>query len=168
MSIFFHNIILKTRACRTCTLLDPGEMEYFMGWLIIVEKKYKLHVISEFRWPIRPMVNSLKTRVLHALEIVLDEIYCYVTFSWEGSQTGSDLAIYSLFGWLIRWAGCWSTRQVADLADHVLPRRARSRNSVVSQPAQPTEQAIRVQWHIWTSICENDLVKDVPWKCCTS
>jgi len=79
VSIFFHNIILKTRACRTCTLLDPGEMEYFMGWLIIVEKKYKLHVISEFRWPIRPMVNSLKTRVLHALEI-LDEIYCYVAF----------------------------------------------------------------------------------------
>ena len=33
-----------------CTLLDPGEMEYFMGWLIIVEKKYKLQVISEFRW----------------------------------------------------------------------------------------------------------------------
>ena len=29
---------------------DPDEMEYFMGWLIIVEKKYKLHVISEFRW----------------------------------------------------------------------------------------------------------------------
>jgi len=24
-------------------------MEYFMGWLIIVEKKYKLHVFSEFR-----------------------------------------------------------------------------------------------------------------------
>jgi len=30
-------------------LKNPGEMEYFMGWLIIVEKKYKLHVISEFR-----------------------------------------------------------------------------------------------------------------------
>ena len=32
-----------------CFLKNPGEMEYFMGWLIIVEKKYKLHVISEFR-----------------------------------------------------------------------------------------------------------------------
>ena len=34
----------------TIFLKDPGEMEYFMGWLIIVEKKYKLHVISEIRW----------------------------------------------------------------------------------------------------------------------
>jgi len=75
------------------------------------------------RWPaslVRPMVNSLKTRV-HALEIVLDKIYCYVTFFVEGSQIGPNLAIYSLFGWLIRWAGCWSARQVADLADPVLP-----------------------------------------------
>jgi len=51
------------------------------------------------------MVNILKTRV-HALEIVLDKIYCYVTFFVEGSQIGPNLAIYSLFGWLIRWAGC--------------------------------------------------------------
>ena len=44
--------------------------------------------------PVRPMVNSLKTRV-HALYIILDEIYCYVTFFEKE-------VIYSLVGWLIR------------------------------------------------------------------
>ena len=38
------------------------------------------------------MVNSLNTRV-HELEIVLDEICCYVTFIWGGSQIEPDLAI---------------------------------------------------------------------------
>jgi len=137
-------------------LKDHGEMEYFMGWLIIVEKKYKLHVISEFRWPIRPMVNSLKTRVLHALEIVLDEIYCYVAFFLEGRQTRPDLAIYSLFGWLIRWAGYWSARHVDDLAGPVLPA-ALTRGTVLpasqpSQPNKPSDGCIVVSYmnkHMW-------------------
>jgi len=151
---FFHNIILKTRVCRTCTLLDPGEMEYFMGWLIIVEKKYKLHVISEFRWPIRPMVNYLKTSV-HGLEIVLDEIYCYVTFFWEGYQTGPDLAVY-----------CLDQPSGSKVLAAVLARGTVLPANQLSQLNKPLDSCI-VQCHIWISICENDLIKDVPSKCCT-
>ena len=72
----------------------------------------------------------------------------------------------------IRWAGCWSARQVVDLADPVLPA-ALARGIVLpaSQPSQPNKllDSCIVKCHIWTSIfCENDLIKDVSWKYYTS
>ena len=104
----------------------------------------------------------------HALEIVLDEIYYYWPFFFE-KEVKQDLT-WPLFGWLIYWAGCWSARQVADLADPMLPAaQAHARGTVLpaSQPNKQLDSCI-VQCYIWTSIYENDLIKDVPQKCCTS